>query len=133
MVLLAAVALYSVSDASASGAASVARAPRSNPDGLGIQPGKIKHVWLIILENKSYDATFTGLNRNTYLWRTLPKQGILLKNYFGTGHFSFDNYISLASGQATGPTRRSTAPTTTTSPAASICPARCARIRTTGR
>ena len=25
------------------------------PDGLGIQPGKIKHVWLIILENKSYE------------------------------------------------------------------------------
>jgi hypothetical protein len=70
------------------------------PDGLGIPAGKIKHVWLIILENKSYDATFTGLNRNTYLWRTLPSQGVLLKNYFGTGHFSFDNYISLASGQA---------------------------------
>ncbi len=80
-----------------------ARSPRPQPhhDGLGIRPGKIKHVWLIILENKSYDATFTGLNRNTYLWRTLPSQGVLLKNYFGTGHFSFDNYISLVSGQAT--------------------------------
>jgi hypothetical protein len=75
--------------------------PAKHPDGVGIQPGKIKHVWLIILENKSYDATFTGLNNNTYLWRTLPSQGVLLKNYFGTGHFSFDNYISLASGQAT--------------------------------
>src|SRR6185312_9006700 len=70
-------------------------------DGLGIAPGKIKHVWLIILENKSYDATFTGLNRNTYLWQTLPHQGVLLKNYYGTGHFSQDNYISLVSGQAT--------------------------------
>ncbi len=49
-------------------------------DGLGIKPGKIKHVWLIILENKSYDATFTGLNNNTYLWQTLPSQGALLKN-----------------------------------------------------
>ena len=62
------------------------------PDGLGIKPGKIKHVWLIILENKSYDATFTGLNNNTYLWQTLPSQGVLLKNYYGTGHFSLDNY-----------------------------------------
>src|ERR1700759_4247500 len=70
-------------------------------DGLGITPGKIKHVWLIILENKSYDASFTGLNHNTYLWQTLPRQGILLKNYYGTGHFSQDNYISLVSGQAT--------------------------------
>ncbi len=69
-------------------------------DGLGIRPGKIKHVWLIILENKSYDASFTGLNNNTYLWKTLPSQGVLLKNYYGTGHDSLDNYISMASGQA---------------------------------
>jgi hypothetical protein len=82
-------------------AAGTARTARA--DGLGIAPGKIKHVWLIILENKSYDATFTGLNNNTYLWRTLPAQGMLLKNYYGTGHFSFDNYISLVSGQATQP------------------------------
>ena len=69
-------------------------------DGVGIRPGKIKHVWLIILENKSYDASFTGLNNNTYLWKTLPSQGVLLKNYYGTGHDSLDNYLSLASGQA---------------------------------
>ena len=69
-------------------------------DGLGIRPGKIRHVWLIILENKSYDATFTGLNNNTYLWKTLPSQGVLLKNYYGTGHDSLDNYLSMAAGQA---------------------------------
>src|SRR5579862_4623507 len=66
----------------------------------GLHPGAIKHVWLIILENKSYDATFSGLNQNTYLWKTLPAQGVLLKNYYGTGHFSMDNYVSLVSGQA---------------------------------
>jgi hypothetical protein len=80
------------------------------PDGLGIQPGKIKHVWLIILENKSYDATFTGLNHNTFLWQTLPHQGVLLKNYYGTGHFSLDNYISLVSGQATQPDTQADCP-----------------------
>jgi hypothetical protein len=57
-------------------------------------------VWLIILENKSYDETFTGLNQNSYLWQTLPQQGALLTNYYGTGHSSMDNYISLVSGQA---------------------------------
>ncbi len=72
-------------------------------DGLGIAPGKIKHVWLIILENKSYDATFTGLNDNTYLWKTLPGEGALLTQYYGTGHYSLDNYISLVSGQAPQP------------------------------
>ena len=94
---------------SASGASSVVGPPgaakalasgKQSSDKLGVGKGKIKHVWLIILENKSYDATFTGLNKNTYLWQTLPSQGALLKNYFGTGHFSLDNYVSLVSGQA---------------------------------
>ena len=66
----------------------------------GLKPGQIKHVWLIILENKSYDATFTGLNQNSYLWKTLPSQGVLLTNYYGTGHSSQDNYLSMISGQA---------------------------------
>jgi Phosphoesterase family len=79
-------------------------------DGLGLTPGKVKHVWLIILENKSYDATFTGLNNNTYLWKTLPSQGVLLKNYYGTGHFSLDNYISMVSGQATQPDTQADCP-----------------------
>ena len=110
-VALAAVAVVAVTSAvvvpivsaGASSAASAKRPVATSRDGLGIQPGKIKHVWLIILENKSYDATFTGLNKNTYLWRTLPGQGVLLKNYYGTGHFSFDNYLASVSGQATQP------------------------------
>ena len=66
----------------------------------GLRPGAIRHVWLIILENKSYDATFTGLNHNSYLWKTLPSQGVLLKKYYGTGHSSMDNYLTMVSGQA---------------------------------
>ena len=104
-----ALALTASSGAAPERVSAAARADKAQPssrkpatkDGLGITPGKIKHVWLIILENKSYDASFTGLNRNTYLWQTLPHQGVLLKNYYGTGHFSQDNYISLVSGQAT--------------------------------
>ena len=99
--VLSAALCWMVLAAPPSAAASNRRPAPAYADGLGVRPGKIKHVWLIILENKSYDATFTGLNNNTYLWRTLPSQGVLLKNYYGTGHFSFDNYISLASGQAT--------------------------------
>ncbi len=76
-----------------------AASPGPNTVG-GLTPGAIKHVWLIILENKSYDETFTGLNNNSYLWQTLPSEGVLLKNYYGTGHTSKDNYIALASGQA---------------------------------
>jgi hypothetical protein len=62
--------------------------------------GAVKHVWLIILENKSYDEIFSGLNQNSYLWQTLPQQGALLNHYYGTGHFSMDNYVSLVSGQS---------------------------------
>jgi hypothetical protein len=69
-------------------------------DGLGVAPGLIKHVWVIVLENKSYDASFTGLNDDSYLSQTLPSQGALLTNYYGTGHSSLDNYLSLFSGQA---------------------------------
>src|SRR5664280_116712 len=72
----------------------------SSRSGSNTSMPPIKHVWFIILENKSYDATFTGLNNNTYLWKTLPSQGTLLTNYYGTGHFSLDNYVALASGQA---------------------------------
>lgn len=66
----------------------------------GLKPGQIKHVWTIILENKSYDSTFTGLNQNSYLWKTLPSQGALLTSYYGTGHYSMDNYLTLVSGQS---------------------------------
>ncbi len=66
-------------------------------------PPKIKHVWTIVLENKSYEASFTGLNQNSYLWKTLPSYGVLARQYYGTGHFSEDNYLSLVSGQAPSP------------------------------
>jgi phospholipase C len=116
LVLLAAAALVT--------AMSVGASAGTPSDGLGIQPGKIKHVWLIILENKSYDASFTGLNNNTYLWKTLPSQGALLTNYYGTGHFSLDNYVSQVSGQATQPDTRRTVLITTRCPARSTRPAR---------
>src|ERR1700742_4510792 len=86
-------------------AATEARATADSHSGVttsstGLKAGQVKHVWLIILENKSYDATFTGLNQNSYLWKTLPSQGVLLTNYYGTGHSSQDNYLSMVSGQA---------------------------------
>ncbi|MBN9375083.1 MAG: hypothetical protein J0I40_06775 [Cellulomonas sp.] len=74
--------------------------PETTITTTGLQPGQVKHVWLIILENKSYDATFTGLNQNSYLWKTLPSQGALLQDYYGTGHYSQDNYTSMVSGQS---------------------------------
>ncbi|OLZ66332.1 hypothetical protein AV521_27835 [Streptomyces sp. IMTB 2501] len=71
---------------------------------------KVGHVWTIILENKSYESTFTGLNQNSYLWKTLPSYGELLTQYYGTGHYSLDNYISLVSGQAPAPDNQNDCP-----------------------
>lgn len=70
-------------------------------DGLGIKPGKLKHVWVIVLENKAFNASFTPLEgtQGQYLSK-LPSQGALLTNYYGTGHSSLDNYLSMVSGQA---------------------------------
>jgi hypothetical protein len=77
----------SIASAAASHPAASSSASKSlTISSTGLKSGAIKHVWLIILENKSYDATFTGLNQNSYLWKTLPKQGVLLKKYYGTGH-----------------------------------------------
>jgi hypothetical protein len=83
--------------------AGAASAAPAHTDARGGQVPKIGHVWTIMLENKSYEATFSGLNQNDYLWKTLPSYGLLLRQYYGTGHFSLDNYISAVSGQAPAP------------------------------
>ena len=58
----------------------------------------IKHVFIIVLENEGFDTTFAPTTRATYLVDTLVKQGALLRQYYGIGHFSLDNYIAMISG-----------------------------------
>jgi hypothetical protein len=60
----------------------------------------IRHVFLIVLENEPFDVTFGVKSPASYLAHELPKQGALLTQYYATGHYSLDNYISLISGQA---------------------------------
>ncbi len=60
----------------------------------------IRHVFLIVLENKSFDAAFGPGSVAPYLAKTLPARGALLTQYYSTGHWSLDNYIALVSGQA---------------------------------
>jgi phospholipase C len=61
---------------------------------------QVRHVFLIVLENQSYEETFGRDSQAPYLAHTLTAQGVLLMNYFGIGHASLDNYIALISGQA---------------------------------
>ncbi|HEY4218687.1 MAG TPA: alkaline phosphatase family protein [Gemmatimonadaceae bacterium] len=64
---------------------------------------KVRHVFVIMLENKNYGDTFGTSTQDPYLQKTLVPMGTLLTQYFGTGHVSLDNYISFVSGQAPTP------------------------------
>jgi hypothetical protein len=66
----------------------------------------IGHVFLIVLENQGYERTFGPGSPAPYLARALTRQGVLLKNYFGIGHYSLGNYLAMVSGQAATPETR---------------------------
>lgn len=59
----------------------------------------VRHVFIIVLENKGYDETFGATSLAPYLSTTLPAMGQLLTQYYGLGHNSLGNYISMISGQ----------------------------------
>ncbi|MGH8920207.1 MAG: alkaline phosphatase family protein, partial [Actinomycetes bacterium] len=63
------------------------------------QPPKVGHVFVITLENKGYAETFGNPASDPYLARTLPRQGALLTQYYGTAHESNPNYLAMISGQ----------------------------------
>ena len=67
---------------------------------LAAAPPPIRHVFIIVLENKGFDATFGPSSPATYLSRTLTAQGQLLRQYYGIGHPSLPNYVAMVSGQA---------------------------------
>jgi hypothetical protein len=67
---------------------------------------RIKHVFVIVLENEGFDVTFGPNSKAPFLSQTLPSQGVLLNQYYGTGHVSLDNYIAMLSGQAATPQTR---------------------------
>jgi phosphatidylinositol-3-phosphatase len=69
-------------------------------------PHPIQHVFVIVLENQGYEATFGPRSEAPYLARTLPQRGVLLTQYFATGHYSLDNYLAMISGQAASPETR---------------------------
>jgi hypothetical protein len=68
----------------------------------GYTPPPVKHVWVINLENENYAYTFgaSGHRYAPYLTKTLVSDGAFLRDYYGTGHDSLDNYVAEISGQA---------------------------------
>jgi hypothetical protein len=63
---------------------------------------KPQHFFIIVLENEGYNVTFGRKSPAVYL-KQLARQGALLRNYYGVGHNSLDNYIAMVSGQAPNP------------------------------
>jgi hypothetical protein len=65
--------------------------------------GKSGNVFVINLENKSYDTTWGPDSDSPYLSETLRSQGVLLTKYYAIAHHSNHNYIAQLSGQAANP------------------------------
>jgi len=63
----------------------------------------IKHVFVVNIENKGYDATWGAASVAPYLAQTLRAKGVLLNTYYGTAHNSQPNYVAQLSGQGPNP------------------------------
>jgi len=68
---------------------------------------RIRHVFVIVLENEGYASTFGTPTADPYLATNLSASGAQLAQYYGIGHFSNPNYIALISGQAPNPSNQS--------------------------
>jgi hypothetical protein len=70
--------------------------------GAAGQP-RIRHVFVVMLENENAATTFGPDSPAPYLSRTLPSRGAFLPEYYGVTHLSLGNYVALVSGQGSNP------------------------------
>ncbi len=68
---------------------------------------RVRHVFVINLENKGYDKTFRPGSHAPYLRKKLRAKGQLLSQYYGVAHHSLPNYIAQLSGQGPNPQTQS--------------------------
>jgi hypothetical protein len=67
---------------------------------------EVKHVFLIVLGENSYEEAFGASSPAPYLAKTLAEKGELLSNYYAVAKGGLANQIALVSGQ--GPTAETT-------------------------
>ena len=79
---------------------SVALSEEPEPLAAQVRP---RHVFIVVLENEGFETTFGKNSPAPYLSRELAPKGLLLRQYYGIGHFSLDNYIAMVSGQGPNP------------------------------
>lgn len=63
---------------------------------------RVRHVFVIVLENHGLDASF-GSRHAPYLTDSLVPRGLLLRQYYAIAHNSLANYIAMVSGMAPTP------------------------------
>ena len=83
----------------------------ANCAGAAAQLPPVRHVFILMLENQSFQVTFGKNSRAPYLATDLAAKGALLNQYYGIGHFSLDNYLALISGQAPNAETQADCPT----------------------
>ncbi|MFL5905984.1 MAG: alkaline phosphatase family protein [Solirubrobacterales bacterium] len=81
-------------------AAFVAGVIGAQADPSGQTVPKVKHVFIIVLENENADQTFGPQSQIPYLADTMRSEGAYIPDYWAIGHLSLDNYIAMVSGQA---------------------------------
>ncbi|HEY2487245.1 MAG TPA: alkaline phosphatase family protein, partial [Candidatus Binataceae bacterium] len=79
---------------------SVGLGEETDPSTAQVRP---RHVFIVVLENQGFETTFGKNSPAPYLSRELAPKGVLLRRYYGIGHFSLDNYIAMVSGQGPNP------------------------------
>jgi phosphatidylinositol-3-phosphatase len=72
---------------------------------------EVRHVFLIVLGENGYEATFGEGSAAPYLAQKLPSQGELLPNYFAVTQGSLANEIAILSGQGPTPETAANCPT----------------------
>ena len=66
-------------------------------------PSAVSHVFVIMLENVSYDSAYGPKPIYPYLANTLRPEGVLLNQFYGVAHWSLGNYLAILGG--TSPTK----------------------------
>ncbi len=60
----------------------------------------VRHVFVIVLENASFDRSYGSDADYPYLAGTVRGQGVLLSQYYATAHYSLGNYLAILGGVA---------------------------------
>jgi phospholipase C len=79
-----------------------AGSPPAPAVGQTVGDHQANHVFVIMMENTSYDDLLSPSNPNTTFIQSLAKTYALATNYYGVTHTSLPNYVAVTSGSTWG-------------------------------